>query len=93
MGERGAGHEVSILKRLAVFGLPGRMPSKVSMTIIKPPQHGQQHMREEATDELAGVERHGLEPVAAFAAVVLRFERDARVVEREQARVGDRDAL
>ena len=39
------------------------------------------------------VERHGFLPVAAFDAVVLPFERDAGVVEREQPRVGDRDAV
>ena len=33
-----------------------------------------QHVQEKAADELAGVERHGLEPVAAFDAVVLPLE-------------------
>ena len=32
-----------------------------------------QHVQEKAADELAGVERHGLEPVAAFDAVVLTW--------------------
>ena len=27
---------------------------------------GRQHVQEKAADELVGVERHGLEPVAAF---------------------------
>ena len=40
-----------------------------------------------------GRERHGFLPVAAFDAVVLPFERDAGVVEREEPRVGDRDAV
>ena len=32
-----------------------------------------QHMQEKAPDELAGVERHGLEPVASFDAIVLTW--------------------
>jgi hypothetical protein len=40
-----------------------------------------QHVHEKAADELGGVERHGLEPVAAFDPVVLPCESDARVVE------------
>ena len=36
-----------------------------------------QHVQEKAADELVGVERHGLEPVAAFDAVVLPLEGDA----------------
>ena len=43
-----------------------------------------QHMQEKAADELGGVERHGLEPVAAFDAVVLPSEGDAGLVERDQ---------
>jgi len=35
------GHDVSILNRLAADGLRGRTASKVSTTIIRPPQHGQ----------------------------------------------------
>ena len=52
-----------------------------------------QHVHEKAPDELGGVERHGLEPVAAFDAVVLPFERDAGFVECEEPRVGDGDAV
>jgi hypothetical protein len=44
-----------------------------------------QHVQEEAADELGGVERHGPEPVAAFDPVVLTFEGDARLIERNQA--------
>ena len=40
-----------------------------------------------------GRERHGLEPVAAFDPVVLPFEGDARLVERDEPGVGDRDAM
>ena len=35
-------HEVSILIRVGGGGRAGRTPSKVSTTIIRPPQHGQQ---------------------------------------------------
>ena len=42
-----------------------------------------QNVQEKAADELGGVERHGLEPVAAFDAVVLPFEGDAGLVERD----------
>ena len=31
---------------------------------------GRQHVQEKAADELVGVERHGLEPVAAFGPVI-----------------------
>ena len=40
-----------------------------------------------------GVERHGLEPVAAFDAVVLPFEGDALLVELEEPGVRDGDAV
>ena len=36
----GDGHEVSILIRLGGGDRAGRGPSKVSTTIIRPPQHG-----------------------------------------------------
>ena len=52
-----------------------------------------QHVQEKAADELAGVERHGLEPVAGFDPVVLPFEGDALVVEPDQACVRDGDAV
>ena len=52
-----------------------------------------QHVQEKAADELGGVERHGLEPVAAFDPVVLPFEGDARLVERDEPGVRDRDAV
>ena len=41
----------------------------------------------------AGVERHGLEPVAAFDPVVLPFEGDAGFVERDEPGVRDGDAV
>ena len=43
-----------------------------------------QDVQEKAADELGGVERHGLEPVAAFDPVVLPLEGDAGVVERDE---------
>ena len=43
-----------------------------------------QHVQEKSADELGGVERHGLEPVAAFDPVVFPFEGDAFFVERSQ---------
>jgi len=52
-----------------------------------------QHVQEKAADELVGREGHGLEPVAAFDPVVLPLEGDARVVERDEAGVRDRDAV
>jgi len=52
-----------------------------------------QHVQEEATDELGGVERHGLEPVAALDPIVLPFEGDAVVVERDESGVRDSDAM
>ena len=54
---------------------------------------GWQHVQEKAADELGGVERHGLEPVASFDPVVLPFEGDALVVEPDEARIRDRDAM
>jgi hypothetical protein len=52
-----------------------------------------QHVEEKAADELVGRERHGLEPVAAFDPIVLPFEGDAFLVERDEPGVGDRDAV
>ena len=52
-----------------------------------------QDVQEKAADELGGVERHGPEPVAAFDPVVLPFEGHACLVERDEPRVGDRDAV
>jgi hypothetical protein len=54
---------------------------------------GRQHVQEKAADELGGVERHGLEPVAAFDPIVLPLEGDALVVERDEPGVRDRDAV
>jgi hypothetical protein len=48
-----------------------------------------QHVQEKAADELGGVEHYGPEPVAAFDSIVLPLEGDARLVERDEARVGD----
>ena len=45
------------------------------------------------TRQLGGVERHGFEPVASFDAVVLPFEGDALLVERDEPCVRDRDAM
>jgi hypothetical protein len=52
-----------------------------------------QHVEKEAADELVGRERHGLEPVAAFDPIVLPPEGDAVVVEPDQTRIRDRDAV
>jgi hypothetical protein len=52
-----------------------------------------QDVHQKAADDLGGVERHGPEPVAAFDAVVLPFEGDARVVEGDEPGIGDRDAM
>ena len=52
-----------------------------------------QDVQQEPPDELGGVERHGLEPVAAFDPVVFPFEGDARLVERDEPGVRDRDAV
>src|SRR5271165_1777680 len=52
-----------------------------------------QHVQEKAADELAGVERHGLEPVAAFDAVILPLEGPALLVERDEPGVRDGDAM
>ena len=46
-----------------------------------------QDMQEKAADELGGVERHGLEPVAAFDPIVFPFEGDALLAERNESRV------
>jgi hypothetical protein len=52
-----------------------------------------QHVQEKAADELGGVERHGPEAVAAFDPIVLPFEGDAFVVERDEPGVRERDAV
>ena len=52
-----------------------------------------QDMHQEAADELVGIERHQLVSPGTFDAVVLPLEGDAVVVERDQAPVGDGDAV
>src|SRR6516165_2977268 len=50
-------------------------------------------MQHEASDELAGRQRHGLEAAWAFDSIVLVAERDANLVGLDQAAVGDGDAV
>src|SRR5208282_3130886 len=52
-----------------------------------------QHVQEKAADELGGVEGHSPDPVAAFDPVVLPFEGDAGLAERDQPRVRDSDPV
>ena len=52
-----------------------------------------QDMHQEAADELVGIERHQLVSRGTFDAIVLPLEGDAVVVERDQAPVGDGDAV
>ncbi len=52
-----------------------------------------QHMQEKAPDELMRVERHGLVTLWPLDAVVLVFEGDAIRIGRDQAAVGDGDAM
>ena len=52
-----------------------------------------QDVRQESADELIRAKRHGLVALAAFDPVVLVFEGDAVVVHRDQAAVGDGDAV
>ena len=54
---------------------------------------GWQDMQEKAANELAGIERHGLEPVAAFDAIVLPLEGDALRVEHDEPRIRNGDAV
>ena len=50
-----------------------------------------QDVKQEAADELVGIERHHLALVVV--AVVLTQEADASLVQADQATVGDRDAM
>ena len=52
-GMRGDGHELSILIRLGDGERQGRGPSKVSTTIIRPPQHGQRRAGETSSARLS----------------------------------------
>src|SRR6266849_6136792 len=52
-----------------------------------------QDMHQEAADELVGIERHHPVSLPAFEAVILPFEGDALVIERDQAAVGDGDTV
>src|SRR5271166_1547004 len=52
-----------------------------------------QHMQQEAADELMRGEGHDLVPLRPLDAVVLVFERDAAGAGRDQAAVGDGDAV
>jgi hypothetical protein len=50
-------------------------------------------MHQKAADELVGMERHLLVSLGAFDAVILPFEGDAPVIDRDQAAVGDRHPM
>ena len=50
-------------------------------------------MNEEAADELVGGERHHLVSITPIDPVVLPLEGHAGIVERDQATVGDGDAV
>jgi len=52
-----------------------------------------QHVHQEAADELVDIEGHHPVSVPTFAAVILPFEGDAVAIERDQAAVGDGDAM
>src|SRR5664280_1230907 len=52
-----------------------------------------QHVDEEAPAELVGGERHDLLPLTTFGAVVLPLDGDAVAVERDEAAVGDGNAV
>ena len=50
-------------------------------------------MEQEAADELLGCQRHGLVSSAAIFSIVFPLEGDTLFVVREQATVGDGDAM
>src|ERR1700686_2467484 len=52
-----------------------------------------QHVDEEAADELVVRERHHLGPLTSLGAIILPLEGDGVAVERDQAAVGDGDAV
>ena len=52
-----------------------------------------QHVNEEAANELGNGERHRLLAIAPLAPVILPFERNGAVSERDQPAVGDGDAM
>src|SRR5215468_1466374 len=52
-----------------------------------------QHVHQEAADELVGIECHYLVSLPTFAAVILPLEGDTVVIERDQAAIGDGDAM
>jgi len=52
-----------------------------------------QNMKQEATDELVGAERHGALAVGTVAAIVLVAKGDAGLVERDEPAVRDGDAV
>src|SRR5262249_30035049 len=81
-----ATHRATIHTREALSRLRGAVASNAV-------QVARQDMEEKAADELGGVERHGLEPIAAFDPIVFPFEGDAVVVERDETRVGDGEAM
>ncbi len=52
-----------------------------------------QDVRQDAADELVGIERHHPISLPTFEAVILPLESDAVVIERDQAAAGDGDAM
>ena len=94
LGVRALGRDFGRGERLAGSLDVARSNRSSEQTIVADAMEAAgQHVQEKAADELGRVERHGLEPVAAFDPVVLPFEGDARLVERDQPGVGDGDAV
>ena len=73
-----------------VVGAPGAGEQAVVADAVEAVR---QDVDEEAADELACGEGHHLGPLAALGAIVLPLEGDALAVERDEAAVGDGDAV
>jgi hypothetical protein len=86
----GRGHGKQLPRPVEIFGLA---PVGQQAVVADAVEAQGQDVDEEAADELAWRQGHGLVPLAPLGSVVLSLEGDTPVVEPDQAAVGDGDAV
>jgi hypothetical protein len=75
------------------FDIAGAGAMSEQTVVADAMEAARQNMDQEAADELVGGERHDLPSLTTFGAVVLPLEGDAIVIERDEAAVGDGNAV
>src|SRR5271168_4452749 len=100
---------LTVIGTAGVGGLPGRLRDVEQLTgtsdVPGPAAIGEQtvmadaveptwqHVDQEAADELVDGECHQLAPLVLLGAVILPFEGDTGIIERDEAAVGDGDTM